>query len=108
MNNKIVFFAIFFVVSYAAIPIPYSLSSESGIAMSLRKIAKNINSKNEDVKKRYDNEIKPIIEEIRENIQEKENLLKRISILEQDRILLQQELIFLQQQEVKLLKLKSL
>ncbi|TEY00733.1 hypothetical protein [Campylobacter sp. US33a] len=98
--KKILFSCLFLIHSYGAV---WSSSGDDGIRNSFDNLTNLVDQKNEESKRKWSEEIQPLIEKIKEQTLIKEQLIKEINALEIETTMENKNMIFLLEQEKKLL-----
>lgn len=104
-NSIFVSILCLFVDSALSLPIPppCSLIASSGSNIAYSSLSSFLNKKNNEIERYWENEISPVIDRIKEESEKREEKIKILKRIEQERLLLSKEMEFLLKQESELL-----
>lgn len=92
---------------YGAVPVPCSLVIESGSSSAFEDLEDFLKEKNDKINDYWKNDIKPIINKIKEESSQREEKLKKLREIEKERLVTNKQIEFLVQQEAELLSNKA-
>lgn len=98
---------LFHIQLYGAVPVPCSLVVESGSSSAFGDLEDFLKEKNDKINDYWKDEIKPIINKIKEESSQREKKLKTLREIEKQRLIANKQIEFLVQQESELLSNKA-